>query len=109
MKIATKKTLENWSEFVKIDTASNGQQGVEKYMTEGNYDIILMDLQMPLMDGFEATSVLREMSEVPIVAVTANSDPQERERCLETGMNDYLQKPFNPDELFAMIMKWFNT
>jgi|GEM_PF-5654980 len=106
MKIATKKTLENWSDKVNIDTAGNGQQGVEKYMQEGNYDIILMDLQMPLMDGFDATKVLREMTEVPIIAVTANSDPQERERCLEIGMTDYLQKPFNPDELFSMIMKW---
>ncbi len=108
MKIATKKTLENWSELVKIDTAGNGQLGVDKYMQEGQYDIILMDLQMPIMDGFEATQVLREVTQVPIIAVTANSDPQERARCIEVGMNDYLSKPFNPDELFSIIMKWIN-
>lgn len=108
MKIATKKTLENWSEFVKIETAGNGQQGVDKYMADGNFDMILMDLQMPVMDGFEASAILREMSTVPIIAVTANSDPQERDRCLEIGMSDYLQKPFNPEELYAMVMKWIN-
>ena len=101
--IATKKVLTNWSDFVTVDIAENGRIGVEKFR-KNDYDIILMDLQMPVMDGLEATRQIREFSQVPIIALTANSNKQEQDKCLRTGMNDYLSKPFKPHELYARIM-----
>ncbi len=101
--LATKKVLTSWSPLVTVDIAENGLVGVEKYRSHG-YDLILMDLHMPVMDGFEATRKLREHSTVPIIALTANSNKQEAEKCLATGMNDYLSKPIKPDNLYAKIM-----
>ncbi len=102
--MATKKILTNWSEFVTVDIAENGLVGVEKFKEYG-YDLILMDIQMPIMDGLEASKKIREFSTVPIIALTANSNKQEQDKCMEIGMNDYLSKPFKPQELFAKIME----
>jgi CheY-like chemotaxis protein len=72
------------------------------------YDLILMDCQMPAMDGFEATRQIRALDgpQPVIVAVTANALVGERERCLAAGMDDYLSKPFQADQLISIVAKW---
>ncbi len=101
--MATRKVLTGWSDLVTVDIAENGLVGVEKYREYG-YDIILMDLQMPVMNGFESTTKIRERSDVPIIALTAASSKSEQDKCIETGMNDYISKPFKPEELFTKSM-----
>jgi two-component system, sensor histidine kinase and response regulator len=70
---------------------------------------VLMDMQMPVMDGITATLAVRGMPRfngLPIIAVTANVLPQDRQRCLDAGMNDFLAKPIDPDELWNLLRKW---
>lgn len=100
--IATKKILTSWSDFVTVDIAENGQIGVDKFK-KGEYDLILMDIQMPVMNGIEATQEIRKISAVPIIALTANASRQEAERCISSGCDDYLAKPFKPQDLYAKI------
>lgn len=100
--IATRKVLTSWSDMLQVDIAADGEEAVDKFR-HNDYDLILMDLQMPKMDGLEATVKIRGESKVPIVALTANSSKQEEEKCLALGMNAYLMKPFKPDELYAKI------
>jgi PAS domain S-box-containing protein len=101
--MATKKLLISWSPFVTVDIAENGAVAIDKFKAHG-YDLILMDLQMPVMNGFDATIKIREKSNVPIVALTATANKQEAEKCFEIGMNDYISKPFKPQELYIKIM-----
>lgn len=101
--ITTKKVLTAWSPHVSVEIAANGQKGVEM-MEQNRYDLVLMDLQMPVMDGFEATQAIRKFSKIPIIALTANASVPEQERCLKVGMNDYLTKPFKPEELYAKVL-----
>ncbi len=100
--IATKKILTSWSDFITVDIAENGQIGVDKFKRE-EYDVILMDIQMPIMNGIEATQAIRQFSQVPIIALTANASRQEAERCIKAGCDDYLAKPFKPQDLYAKI------
>ena len=102
--IATKKVLTSWSTRVSVDVANNGQKCLDK-MQKTTYDLILMDLQMPVMDGIEASITIRNTSDIPIIALTANASKQEEEKCLSVGINDYLSKPFRPQELYAKILK----
>jgi len=93
-----------------IDIACNGIEAVEK-AEQALYDIILMDCQMPEMDGFDATKKIRaiaaeEYSKVPIVAVTANALPEDKERCFECGMDDFISKPLKPNDLADSLEKW---
>ena len=85
----------------------NGAEAVEALAAAG-YDLVLMDCQMPVMDGFEATLHIREVhrSDIPIVAVTADAMPADRDRCLQAGMNDYLAKPVELQRLADMLAKW---
>jgi two-component system sensor histidine kinase/response regulator len=93
------------------DAAANGKEAVKALETIP-YSIVLMDCQMPEMDGYEATGEIRNPSskvldhKVPVIAMTAHAIKGDRERCLEAGMNDYLCKPVNPRELCDMIEKW---
>lgn len=103
------ETLRNWHPGIEIEMAENGREAFEKVGQFG-YDIILMDMQMPEMDGMEATQAIRTQlnsphSETPIIALTAHASRKERERCLAGGMNEYLTKPFNPKELFRSILR----
>jgi CheY-like chemotaxis protein len=91
-----------------IDLVADGSEAVEAHRLQP-YDLILMDCQMPIMDGFEASSLIRKMegaAQPVIVAVTANALVGERERCLRAGMDDYLSKPFLAEQLVALVEKW---
>ncbi|MEM1215846.1 MAG: response regulator [Bacteroidota bacterium] len=101
--IATKQVLTTWSDRVSVSIAGNGQVALNKAREE-TYDIILMDLQMPVMDGMTATSNLRLFTPTPIIALTASTSKQEEDRCYQVGMNDYLAKPFQPEDLYRRIM-----
>ncbi|MCB9051974.1 MAG: response regulator [Lewinellaceae bacterium] len=103
-RLATKRMLAGWSEFAEVEVAQNGQEACEK-AAKKNYDIILMDLQMPILDGIEATIKIRKKSNIPIIALTANESKQEQERCFMVGINDYIVKPIRPENLFSTIMR----
>jgi len=99
-----KSIIEKWNAIV--DTAENGMVAIEKSRLH-DYDIILMDKQMPVMDGIEATKIIRNKlkSDIPIIALTANVIKGVVDECLEAGMNDYISKPFEPELLFDKIVK----
>jgi len=91
-----------------VDTAQDGAQAVELAQAR-DYDLILMDVQLPVIDGLEATRRIRRLradSDPPIVAVTANAFAEDRERCLAAGMDDFLAKPVLPETLYAMLLRW---
>jgi two-component system, sensor histidine kinase and response regulator len=91
-----------------VDVADNGQIAVEKVQAAA-YDIVLMDMQMPVMDGLSATRIIREMPQfksLPIVAMTANAMQSDREACRAAGMDDHVAKPIEPQELFQALLKW---
>jgi signal transduction histidine kinase/ActR/RegA family two-component response regulator len=91
---------------VQVEVAANGVEAVQK-ATESSYDLILMDCQMPEMDGYEATRVLRAQGiQTPIIALTANALEDDREKCLACGMNDYLSKPIQADMLRRTLAQW---
>jgi PAS domain S-box-containing protein len=90
------------------DIAENGLIAIEK-LKSNHYDVILMDVQMPVMDGYEATKAIRMMAppvnSIPVVALTANATKNDIEKCLAAGMNDYVAKPFTPDDLYQKLFK----
>jgi two-component system, sensor histidine kinase and response regulator len=90
-----------------IETAENGAQALE-LATSRPYDLVLMDVQMPVMDGLQATQAIRERlgRSLAIVAMTANAFGEDRAACIEAGMNDHLPKPVDPERLFAMLARW---
>jgi CheY-like chemotaxis protein len=78
-------------------------------LLRNDYDLILMDMQMPRMDGLTATQKIRQMPKgvtIPILAMTANAFAEDKARCLEVGMNDFIAKPVDPVRLYAMVLKW---
>jgi two-component system, sensor histidine kinase and response regulator len=90
-----------------IDLVGDGNEALEAHRSNP-YDLILMDCQMPTMDGFEATRQIRRLTQRQpiIIAVTANALVGERERCLKAGMDDYLSKPFQAEHLISIVKKW---
>jgi|GEM_PF-6446429 len=97
-------------EGCRVDVAADGVEATEMAM-KSNYDIILMDCVMPQMDGYEATVKIRELElatnrHVPIIALTANAIVGEREKCIAAGMDDFLTKPFNIEEVLDTIRRW---
>ena len=91
-----------------VDLAEDGREALEKARTI-SYDMILMDMQMPELDGLQATVQIRAIAEyrnTPILAMTANAFTEDKARCSEAGMNDFISKPYNPDELFSLLLKW---
>ena len=103
--------MESWG--FTVDVVSNGRDAVNK-IQENNYDLVLMDIQMPEMDGMEATRAIRQLSDpvkaaIPIVALTANALKGDSEKYLAAGMNDFLPKPFNEQKLFQVISNNLKT
>ncbi|WP_374243638.1 PAS domain S-box protein [Zoogloea sp.] len=92
---------------LQVEVAGNGVEAVERVL-RGAYDLVLMDMQMPVMDGVEATRAIRRAGQrsVPIVAMTANAFGEDRQRCLDAGMNDHLSKPVDPAALYAKLIQW---
>ncbi|MBB4659892.1 response regulator [Parvularcula dongshanensis] len=92
-----------------VDVAGNGREAIEA-LEQAPYDLVLMDMHMPVMDGLEATKRIRaaggEDANLPIIALTANAMRTDREICLEVGMDDFLSKPFDPADLIAVIDQW---
>lgn len=80
----------------KVDVANDGQQALD-FMNKQRYDIVLMDCQMPIMDGFEATTQIRKQygQTIPIIALTANATEDDRNHCIEAGMDDFLSNPIH--------------
>jgi two-component system sensor histidine kinase/response regulator len=91
-----------------VDLAENGEVAL-RMIRDNDYDAVLMDMQMPVMDGIEATRILRSdprFKQLPIIAMTANAMASDRDLCLEAGMNDHIAKPIDPDQLFGVLLRW---
>jgi two-component system, sensor histidine kinase and response regulator len=98
-----------------VDLAENGRQAVEAILRE-RYDLVFMDCQMPVLDGFAATATIRRHEasigtghHIPIIALTANAMEGDRDKCLAAGMDDYLSKPFSQEDLRAALQRWMVT
>ena len=97
-----------------VDVANNGKESIKALLNSESpdyYDIVLMDLQMPVMDGFSATKEIRthsKFNKLPVIAMTADAMSGTKEKCLEAGMNDFVTKPIDPDEVFGALVKWIN-
>ena len=106
----TSKILQKWK--MNIDIASNGKIGVDKIKNE-DFDIVLMDLQMPVMDGIEATKQIRALggkyNSLPIIALTASAVLEIKESALKSGLNDFISKPFRPDALYEKLVHFSKT
>ncbi len=102
----------NLEGYFEIDFAGNGLSALDKF-TQNRYDLILMDIHMPDMDGIEATKRIREMeagqNRTPIFAVTSNMFREQREKCLEAGMDDYIVKPIHAKALVERINHYLNS
>lgn len=89
-----------------FDLATNGQEALD-LAKANSYDLILMDIQMPIMDGLQATAQIRAINKtIPIIAITAHALKREKQKCIEIGMNDYLAKPFRKEELHELLIKY---
>ena len=103
-RLYAKSILKNWQCYT--DTAENGLVAIEKIKNHA-CDVVLMDIQMPVMDGYETTKAIRLMNspmrDVPVIALTANATKADVEKCIAAGMNDYLPKPFTPDDLYRKL------
>ncbi|MCF7843651.1 PAS-domain containing protein [Candidatus Gracilibacteria bacterium] len=91
-----------------VDIASDGEEALQ-LTSKYDYDVIFMDMQMPKVDGLDATKHIRKLQthqKTPIIAMTANVFPEDREKCISAGMNDFMVKPFTPEVLLEMLLKW---
>ncbi len=106
--LVTEKLLERWN--ARISIANNGEEGIE-LLKSGDFQLVLMDLQMPVMDGLEATSFIRQqlappLSEIPIIALTANAISGSDDDCFKVGMDDYVSKPIETDNFYRKLVTY---
>ena len=106
--LVIKKHMEKFG--YKADFADNGQDAIEK-LKSGNYDIVLMDMQMPVLDGYEAIQIIRkhlpgELNRIPIIAITASILSDASRKCLDAGADDYVPKPYDINDLHEKMEKW---
>ena len=98
---------------VGVKIAHNGREALQLLAdTAEPYDVVLMDIQMPEMDGYEATQLIRKNpanGALPVIAMTAHAMSTDRKKCLEAGMNDHVAKPIDPDKLFKTLAKWIRS
>ncbi len=96
---------------IRIDLAANGKEAITA-LENIQYDLVFMDCQMPVMDGYEATQTIRDMNSkvhdhaIPVIAMTANAMQGDREKCIDSGMNDFITKPVSPDKLQDVLQQW---
>src|SRR5690606_30500981 len=92
-----------------VDIAVNGKEGIDAVVA-GNYHVVLMDCEMPEMNGYDATRALRQLTsdkrDIPVIAMTAHALPGERNRCFEAGMDDYVSKPVRREALADALQRW---
>ena len=105
-----KRILESFE--MQIDIADNGEEGIKYFkQNETSYDAILMDIRMPVINGLEATKIIRTLNSqksksIPIIALTADAFSSDVKKCIEAGMNDYISKPINTEMMISTIKKW---
>jgi CheY-like chemotaxis protein len=108
--MVTRKSLQKFG--FELTIVNNGQEALDA-LSKASYHLILMDCEMPVMDGFEATRRIRSSGtpyqNIPIIAMTANAMSGDREQCLKAGMNDYVPKPFVVQDVIAIIQKVIRT
>jgi CheY-like chemotaxis protein/HPt (histidine-containing phosphotransfer) domain-containing protein len=108
--LVAREIIERTGATVRI--AQNGEEGVEAVQTDAPFNLVLMDIQMPLMDGYEATRRIRQTVEgrgPVILAMTANVTPEDRARCRAAGMEDFVPKPIVPEHLYAVLARWLRV
>jgi CheY-like chemotaxis protein len=96
---------------LSVDVVEDGQQALESLAVRDDYALVVMDMQMPVMDGLDAARAIRRLPDrqfVPIVAMTANVFAEDRESCLAAGMNDHVSKPVDPDKFYATVLRWLS-
>ena len=94
---------------LELNLAMNGQEALNKIKEKGDYDLILMDIMMPEMDGYETITEIRKTyskEELPIIAVTAKAMKGDKEKCIQVGANDYISKPIDSDVLLSLMRVW---
>jgi CheY-like chemotaxis protein len=106
-----KTILKNLYSNATISEISNGKDAVDQFEIL-HPDIILMDIQMPIMNGYEATKEIRNLKSgtaIPIIAITAGTEKEEKDKCIEAGMNDYISKPIIKGIIEETLSKWINS
>jgi CheY-like chemotaxis protein len=104
---ALSKVLRDWG--MRVSMAQDGQKALQVLAETPQIELVLMDIMMPGMDGYEATRAIRaqpNLANLPIIALTAKAMRGDRERCLEAGANDYLSKPIDVDKLASLMRMW---
>ena len=94
---------------IAVQVAENGQQAIDILQERSDFDLIFMDIMMPVMGGYEAMKAIRNdlgMHRIPIIALTAKAMKGERDKCMEAGASDYIMKPLNIDQLFSLMRVW---
>lgn len=99
---------------VTVDLAGNGQEAIAALQGISKHDLVFMDCQMPVLDGYQATEIIRSAQttancNIPIIAMTANAMAGDKQKCIDAGMNDYMSKPIEPTKVVAMLRKWLNN